>query len=332
MKVTYFNPSQTTITFADTATFGAGPFTYFPNGFTSSDCAKLTPDNTSNVNIPNSLVFVRDTRNKQVYKVKRMVDNKCWMIDNLKYQGPTDRDGTPIQNYDGAGGTAGSTGLVFRNGRGPNMPTSGTSLYNTVDGSGTQSATNSNKAFWNNPMSYVTCYSGLNGGNPTTATNTLTHCGYYYNWFAATGGTGTYDSNGMSTSGNQATGSICPANFRLPSGMSGTGGPTTNGINYTHADFPVLNTSMINEVLSTGGTTNDTTTVPNWQPNAQWAGSLAGYWSIGLTNMGSMGAFWSSTAEATDFARSLGIYTTDVDTGNYIADKYYGNAVRCVMP
>jgi len=329
MKVTYFNPSQTTITFQDTATFGAGPFTYFPNGFTSSDCSGLDPDNTNNANIPNSVVFVRDTRNNQVYRVKKMADEKCWMTDNLKYQGPTDRDGTPIQNYDGAGGTAGSTGLVFRNGIGPNIPIPGTDSYNTINGSSTQSATNNHKAFWNNPMSNAACYSGLVSGNPIMDSNTLTHCGYLYNWFAATGGTGTYDTNGMDTNGNQATGSICPTNFRLPSGMSDTGGPTTNGTDSTTADLPVLNASMNAKSLATGATSNF---FASWQPGAQWSGVFSGYWYTALGNQGSHGYFWSSTANSATLARNLNFVSGIVNPGNNNFYKYYGQSVRCVTP
>jgi len=344
MKITYFDPSQTTITFADTATFGTSTFTYFPNGFTSSDCTGLTPDNTNNINIPDSIVFVRDTRNKQVYRVKKMVDNKCWMIDNLKYQGHTDRNGTIIQNYDGyqgspitdtttvSDGTAGSTGLVFRNGRGPNIPTTGTITYtyNTIDGTSTQSATNSDKAFWNNPMSNAGCYSGLSSGSSIMDANTLTHCGYFYNWFAATGGTGTYSRSAMLNT--QATGSICPANFRLPSGASGTAGPTTDGGVHTRADFPLLNASMDLGSLATLGNTNNT--FAGWQPGAQWSGTLSGHWNNGLSEIGTYGRFWSSTTGNPSIAypRILSVNPTSVSPGSVTRSIADGLSVRCVMP
>jgi len=360
MKVTYFDPNQTTITFQDTATFGSSNFTYYPgtnpgNTFSSTDCAGLDPDNTNNINIPNSIVFVRDIRNNQVYRVKKMVDNKCWMIDNLKYQGPTDRDGAPIQNYDGyqgnpitdgttvSDGTAGSTGLVFRNGRGPNLPTAGTIATNTIDGSSTQSATNSNKAFWNNPMSHVVCYSGLYSGNPIMDANTLTHCGYFYNWFAATGGTGTYDGidsitgNNMATSGHQARGSICPANFRLPSGTSNdtggiaTGDPTSNGTGFQVADFSVLNASMNAGILTTGATTS--TFFAGWEPGAQWSGVFSGEWFQSIIIQGDNGRFWSSTARAGAGAHALISGSTSVSPGGNVSqNRYSGFAVRCVMP
>ena len=340
MKITYFDPSQTTIVFADTTNFSGSTFKYFPGTnpsttFGSSDCALLTTDNSSDVDIPNSLVFVRDTRNNQVYKVKKMIDNKCWMIDNLKYQGKTDRDGNVIQNYDGVdgggipNGTAGSVGMVFRNGRGPNIPSIGIDTFNTIDGNGPPfTDVNGNKAFWNNAMGNSGCYDGVASG--LMAANTLTYCGYHYNWYAATGGTGTYSSNGMDTNGNQATGSICPANFRLFSGFSGVGGPTTPGTTFTVADSPVLNMSMRYGVLSTGDITDDVNTRIGWQPDGAWSSTISGSWYRGFANVGSQSYFWSSTVETNDNARTIAIAPGLISTSGG-AGKVQGRNVRCVM-
>jgi len=344
MKITYFDPSQTTIIFQDTANFSGETFKYFPGTnsgttFSSSDCALLTPDNSSDVDIPDSLVFVRDTRNNQVYKVKRMIDNKCWMIDNLKYQGKTDRDGKPIQNYDGVDGTgvldgsAGSVGLVFRNGRGPNIPSSGSDTINTISGTDVSTNANGNKAFWNNAMSNAACYNGVASGY--IAANTLTYCGYHYNWYAATGGTGTYsgpDASGdnMNVNGNQAKGSICPTNFRLFSGTSGTGGPTTNGTGYTVADSPVLNTSMRNSTLSTGAATATSTYLPGWQPAGPWSSTLSGSWYRSFINMGSQTYYWSSTAVTNDNAGTVLVSPGAISTSGG-SGKIQGRNVRCVM-
>jgi len=346
MKVTYFDPSQTTVTFADTATFGSSTFSYYPDGFTSTDCAGLTPNNTNNVDIPASLVFVRDTRNNQVYKVKKMVDNKCWMIDNLKYAGPTDSNDNPIQNYDGVdaggvfNGTAGSIGLSYRN-RGVFIIDGDSFILigpiNTVDGTNTQSAINSNQAFYNNPMGEPGCYEG---SSDNMAANTLTYCGYHYNWYAATGGTGTYDTNGMDTNGNQSSGSICPANFRLPSMSSGTGGPTTSGVVSTHADFPVLNTSMDAGSIFEGGEWGPNADFSGWMPTGQWSGIFSGarFNSYGSAN-GSLNpgndtsSFWSSTAASADSASQLFIIQGFAYIGSFSSQalKSWGLSVRCLI-
>ncbi|MFV0485429.1 MAG: hypothetical protein ACK5MU_04385, partial [Candidatus Saccharimonadales bacterium] len=129
--------------------------------------------------------------------------------------------------------------------------------------------------------------------------------------------------------GNQVSASICPANFRLPSGMSGSGGATTNGTVYTAADFPVLNASMNAGSLTTGATTNYPT---GWQPSGAWGGAFSGYWNVGLGYQGSYGYYWSSTVNSATNARILFFYSSAVSPGNGISDKYNGFAVRCVLP
>jgi len=259
------------------------------------------------------------------------------MIDNLKYSGNTTSTGLTIQNYDGyqgkpitdgvtvSDGSAGTTGMFYRYGRGSNVPSSGTGTRNTIDGSSDQSDINSNKAFYNNPMRHAACYGGIASGY--IAANTMTHCGYLYNWFAATGGTGLAS---MVTSGAQATGNICPANFRLPSATSGVGGPTSNGTSSTVADLPVLNASMNAGTLATGDTTN--TFYANWFPTGPWSGTFSGRYNNNLEATGTDGDFWSSTVGSATAARNLSFEGTTVNPGIDISSSYYGFAVRCVMP
>ena len=133
-----------------------------------------------------------------------MQDNKCWMVDNMKYLG----EGITINN------TADSTqGMTLNN-------TSG--RYNTVDGTDTQSSANSDKAFYNNPMSASYCYGD-------SIQSSYTKCGYLYNWYAATAGTGTY---ATSTYGTNVSGSICPTGWRLPSATSDGSTATGDGASY----------------------------------------------------------------------------------------------------
>jgi len=311
MKITYFNPSQTTVAFADTATFGSSTFQFFPNGFTSADCATLTPSNSISVDIPASLVYVRDIRNKQTYRVKRMADNKCWMIDNLKYLD------TELENADGTFG-------VFYNNR------STTNKYNTVNYTNTASAANYDKAFYNNPMGGARCYSPTNALNHI-ADGSISHCGYFYNWFAATNGSGTYS---FGTNGAQASSSICPAGFRLPSGTSGSGGPTTTGTGTTTADLTVLNASMGAGTLSVGATT--ASLGENWTPLGAWSGAPGGYWdgmsSAGFSNQDE-GYYWTSTANSSTGARFLRVFLMgpSVYPGTSSANKHRGSAVRCLL-
>ena len=85
------------------------------------------------------IVSLIDERNGQTYRIKKMQDNKCWMVDNIKYKG----EGITISNVDG------TEGIILNDTDGK---------FNTVDGTYTQSTDNSDKAFYNNPMVGSYCY------------------------------------------------------------------------------------------------------------------------------------------------------------------------------
>jgi uncharacterized protein (TIGR02145 family) len=235
-----------------------------------------------------------------------MIDNKCWMLDNMKYV-----TSNMILN-DGNRDTRGASEPQI------NPAVTVTGDYNTANGTNTQSTANSDYRFYNNPMSNSYCY-----GTSNLPPNALTKCGYLYNWYAATDGTGTY---ALGTSGNQAAASICPTNFRLPSAMSNGSTPTSNGTSATAADFPVLNASMNANSLTTGSTTSHPT---NWLFSGAWQGAYSGYWLNGLINQSSTGYYWSSTAYSSTYARALTLISGNVYPDNTLG-KYYGFAVRCV--
>ena len=222
-----------------------------------------------------------------------MQDNKCWMVDNMKYLG----EGITISNVDS------TTGITYNN----------SDKYNTVDGTDTQSTANSDKAFYNNPMSDSYCYG-------TSIQSSYTKCGYLYNWYAATAGTGTYDT---STIGINVSGSICPTGWSLPSGNYDTTG-----------DFAILNASMANGSYTSNGY-NEYSSSSNyysgWQYSASWSGVFSGDWFNGFNSQGSVGNYWSSTAYSSTDAQFLAFYSSGVDPAFYYY-KYIGHAVRCVLP
>ena len=284
--IRYFSPSRT-------ETIGSSTTSNITmQNFTQSNCNAMTVG---------QVVSLTDSRNKQTYRIKKMQDNKCWMVDNLKYAGEANTD---LANVDG------TYGLVYNNESGK---------YNTVDGTGTQSTANFDKAFYNNPMSASYCYG-------TSIQSSYTKCGYLYNWYAATAGTGTY---ATSTLGTNVSGSICPTGWRLPSAMSDGSTATGNGTSSTAADFPVLNASMNAGSLTTGSTSNY---YAGWQFTGAWSGVFSGEWHKGFVYQGSYGYYWSSTALSSAGARDLYFYSSSVgpsSSSNF--NKYYGFAIRCVM-
>jgi uncharacterized protein (TIGR02145 family) len=230
------------------------------------------------------IITINDERNGQDYRVKKMQDSKCWMIDNLKY--------LPTTNY--------PNGQQIEQVTSDNFMTGDGTSYN-------QSTANFDKAFYANPAGTTYCDTTVYTENSASKTG----CGYLYNWYAATNGTGTYllDSE-------QATGSICPANFRLP-----TGGST--------GDFAYLNAYM-------AGVTPPSTVYDyydGWQPAGSWQGVFSGIWFENLLGWSDAGYFWSSsTAIIPNISNA--IYAAAVTSNNaspaYYNANYYGFAVRCV--
>ena len=284
--IRYFNPNRT-----ETASVSNTQITNTNmSNFTGVDCGSLSVGD---------IISLTDERNGQTYRIKKMQDEKCWMVDNLKYAGEAN---TNLANVDG------TYGLVYNNDSGK---------FNTVDGTDTQSTANSDKAFYNNPMSASYCYGD-------SIQSSYTKCGYLYNWYAATAGTGTY---ATSTYGTNVSGSICPTGWRLPSARSDGSTATGNGTSSTAADFPVLNASMNAGSLTTGSTSSYPT---GWQFTGAWSGVFSGNWGSGFSSQGSVGYYWSSTADSFSLARYLLFSSSYVYPGNN-GNKYFGRPVRCVM-
>ncbi|MBQ6127710.1 hypothetical protein IJI69_03405, partial [Candidatus Saccharibacteria bacterium] len=112
----------------------------------------------------------------RTYQVKKLADGKCWMTENLRLIGSF----TP---------TSSDSDVA-----------SGSTFVLTASNSGTWCTTQTQACY---DQSMV-----LDSGRDDY--------GAYYNWYAATAGTGTY-----SVSSGNASGSICPKGWRLPTGGSG---------------------------------------------------------------------------------------------------------------
>jgi uncharacterized protein (TIGR02145 family) len=282
----------------------------------------------------NDTVVLRDTRNNQYYRVRKLADGKCWMIDNMKLADytltsvdsnvsidfiiPTN----PVQ-----GSSTHANGNCYPNAA-INNPGAiddtnrANGYYLTCNGTSTQSATNTGFAAYSDPAAttaayYYNCRPGAVGIDPES----LTGCGYLYNWFTATAGTGVYGTLAdTTTNANAAAASICPSGWHLP--KAGTGTNVGN-------EFATLNGAM-----NSGGSasiTNSAVTRPNWRSNGSFVGSYSGYYSSGFGNQGNGGNYWSSSADSATGARSLGFDYYSVYPGNYASYKYYGVAVRCVF-
>jgi uncharacterized protein (TIGR02145 family) len=235
------------------------------------------------------VIKVTDTRDNQTYKVKKMQDGKCWMIDNLKYR---EEQGHPIS-------------LNNTNGS-----------YNTYDEKIT-AGTNYDVAKYNDPvLGPVDAASERHcqiDDDIMPTGGTLTGCGYLYNWYAATDGTGTY-----SFSSGDATGNICPTNFK----------PPRSGSDANFNDYAILNGAMYGDPGASD--TDDAVHRANWIRDGAWQGVTSGIWFTDLLGQESSGYWWSSTPISSASAYFLYFNANNVvPTYNYL--KYSGVTVRCVL-
>ncbi len=131
--------------------------------------------------------------------------------------------------------------------------------------------------------------------------------GNYYTFQSATNGTG----SSVTTDGANATGSICPTGWKLPTSKVTTSGSfggltTAYGISSNAAGSTALRSSPLYFVY--GGLVN------------------SGY----LSSAGSGGRYWSSTAVSSTYAYNLYFYSSDVNPSSNTY-RYIGLPVRCLV-
>jgi hypothetical protein len=270
-----------------------GGFTYMASSgniqaFSASSCSSM-PLYSGKV--------LTDARDSKLYRVKKMPDNKCWMVDNLAYIG----GGTNTYGDTVPTGTSGAGVLVAGNGttssRSSNWTTSTgttTRFYtnNSTDyvsggtacktdaatGTGTMTSACGNQILYNwcaaiglDSSTTPTCSAATNTGYGTGYTET-TSGGPKAGIIGKSGGLGG-ESKGNSSAGNPAgvnsttSGSICPAGWRLPAARVGSSNtPTSNVYN----DWNILNESFYTGTpfTNTTSTTINTgsTRYGYWQP------------------------------------------------------------------
>jgi len=223
-----------------------------------------------------------------------MQDNKCWMQDNLRYKPNGDSSGTV---------TAGFSATQFNN----------VGLYMTVDGTSTTTSPNLDIAYYADP---ITATGGTNlcrssSTNALLPDPNITKCGFLYNWTTATANTAP-----QSQTTGDASGSICPTNWHLPTGR-------------TTGEFAAL------EVAAGGPGTTQTPPLQSqidlWWPTGTWRGLFSGLYFTGFNYQGTAGYYWSSSVNSASYGYSLDFYSTAVSSGTTSTNRYGGVAVRCVL-
>ena len=254
----------------------------FAAGTASTTCAAMSTGDT--------LTLV-DGRDQTPYTIGKLADNNCWLLDNLALDLT---DSTVLSAMDSTNTNASDTTLGYLK---------GTSTGTTSDKYATAKVAN-----WTSSYSYSAPLVNMGYKNtvPTDATSTAGgyKIGGYYNYCAASAGSYCYG-NGTSygTSSGDATESICPKGWRLPTGnTSGEYQALYNNSNYnTYANYrAALHLPLSGSFI-------------NGSPS----------------NQGSNGYFWSSTRRNNNYMYGLYLNTSNIDPG-YSYYRYFGYSVRCV--
>ena len=238
-----------------------------------------------------------DTRDNKLYWVTKLKDGNIWMTQNLDYDIKSgdnivsNLDGTTsIWNTSSTYTPQATTTIIFSD-----ESYTGTYSYDPgsnyiPNGTGTPTA--------------ITCTSTTNGGE-----NCHYHQGNYYQYNAATAGTG------GTIADADATSSICPKGWRLPTSNSYTEnysfGKLTNAYGITNN--------------SDGSSDSALRSSPLFFARGGYVGAGGS-----LKFQGSHGFYWSSRANSdTDYAYYL-YFNSSVVYPSYYGYRRYGLSVRCV--
>jgi uncharacterized protein (TIGR02145 family)/prepilin-type N-terminal cleavage/methylation domain-containing protein len=241
-------------------------------------------------NCPTERTMAVDARDNHTYYIQKLGEGanaRCWMLTNLAYAGGgTNTYNDTIPTGDGSNGTL----------HGPDN--SGSTTYTLAKYYIPTGA---------NPTTNPT--------QPSTSTDggvTNPQYGYLYNWCAAMGAQNGGPKPNTSACANATTPapnttiSICPANWRLPTGQATTG------------DFTLLNNAV------NSGLTNTDAGL-----RSEWLAQRSGGWYSGFSGRGSYGYYWSSAQYSAANGRYLNFSSSSVYPSSYDY-KIYGFAVRCV--
>ncbi|MDO4747362.1 MAG: hypothetical protein Q4A70_03450 [Candidatus Saccharibacteria bacterium] len=328
----------------------------------ASVCSSLITAPTDGTANLKSVSALTDQRDNNTYAIAKLADGKCWMIENLRLEAEdtrSDANKALAQGY-GTSATYGNfSGLADAESTNFGDITTANSLYYSGTQEGTASidiCTSDYPGYrmprynnWNNQST-----SANRPQNPTSnsATNSTTNAGMYsygnyYTWHAAIADLTYNDTNDQSTTGT----SLCPTGWHLPTGglayaSGNTGGVNVTGDPSTFREFYNLgytimgsNTTAYEDTPSSGqsaysgNTTNangDTATKAfrKYPNNFIYSGY---FYNSSARYRGSMGKYWSSTANNSLTSRYLNLYSSNVRPGTVYSDKNTGFSIRCTV-
>lgn len=273
----------------------------FLNGASSGDILANTTrkHSTSRNLVPEA--ELTDTRDNKQYIVRKLADGKCWMVQSL------DLDlnfRTTLTNQD--------TDL--------NSKTSWKPQYSTQP-SGTLVPWGNNFQASSAANSYDPgdiYYSGTLNPQTSSSSGELTsHVGNYYNWYAATAGSGVYN---ISSEHTNVQDSICPKGWRLPTNGNNSGYP--NGGEFR---------GLTNKYGITTGTDQVAPEDDSKLVSKPLSFIRAGfYFSAEITGAGSTGVYASSTNASLEYIWAMSFYHNYASPWG-MKKKGEGLQIRCLV-
>ncbi len=268
---------------------------------------------------------LQDKRNGSEYYIQKLTDNNCWMLQNLeltregiiawKKEHPDDNNNVELSS---------EYSNVAEN--------SSFEMPNTIS-----SLNSGDKSQFGEDTHYNSTAQIYDRGN--SSSNWQGGYGAYYNWYAATAGTG---DNSVLTSGTDVDSSVCSKGWRLPTSYK----TDTSTPEYKYSFNQLVIDPLTGNPYAISGDVNyeanawkstNYTNVTLGLTNASGAVlsdgffPAAGYVQFGsLSSISLVGYYWSNTALLSSHAYALYFSRNELIPSNLSALRYRGLSVRCV--
>ncbi len=289
----------------------------------ASVCSSLTLapiDGTANLS---SVSALTDQRDNNTYAIAKLADGKCWMIENLRL---ADKDSSN-NDIELSATNTNSPSLPLTNIYDATNPTTSNHLSASTNPTSTAWCTTNSAACFDQSMLY-TGNTTERGTNTATDANIYSY-GNYYNWYSATAGNGKYST---STNNSVTAGDICPTGWTLPES-----GDKTN-MAAEKNNFYKLGLSL---GLSTPANYGNETR-PSWIGSPEGSNASIAFRTYpnnflysglflgsSVVTRGSIGGYWSKSADSSNGAYYLDFNSSLVSPSNY-GNKGFGFSVRCL--
>jgi hypothetical protein len=262
-------------------------------------CAGADYDSTNNGINDNNTITLVDTRNNQNYRVRKLADGKCWMINNLKI-----------------GSTAGPLQLTPAD---TNIATNWAMPQVNPNGAPSHD-TSRDKPIISALLNGDPKYDSAKPNSAEADIASPNFAGYYYNWCAAKAGR-PESCTEHSVPPTANSDDVCPVNWHLPSANFG-------------GDFSLLDQAYGGSGLTHPLANPDTQGL--WLPNGAFHGVFSGLAVSGSwVDQGVNGRYWTSSHAGSGPSPSIVPYTalssTQIHPGTSSNDRNSQFTARCLV-